>query len=188
MTGRWPLSGLASMRAKTLAALADAASKPSLPRPHAELASFWEIFSPGASGSLAPCASQTDGPSYGVKLGARAASNASTGRTLPLRAQRECQATSESITDAQSASKDGRSRRGVTGASPQKPSAALPNYCSYTALSYLGKAGRPDTDEQSKVSDGRCLSKHHRTSPCRRPVDRAPSCKRLERTSRLRRM
>jgi hypothetical protein len=64
---------------------------------------------------------------YGVKLGARAARNASTGRTLPLRAQRECQATSESITDAQSASKDGRSRRGVTGASPQKTSAALPN-------------------------------------------------------------
>jgi hypothetical protein len=59
-----------------------------------------------------------------VKLGARAASIASTGRTLPLRAQRECQATSESITDAHSASKDGRSRRGDTGASPPTPSEA----------------------------------------------------------------
>jgi len=33
----WPLSLLAGTRAKTLAALAYAASKPSLPRPHAEL-------------------------------------------------------------------------------------------------------------------------------------------------------
>ena len=37
-----------------------------------------------------------------------------------------CQPTSESITDAQCASKDGRSRRGAPGASPQKPSATLP--------------------------------------------------------------
>jgi hypothetical protein len=36
-TGRWPLSLLAGTRAQTLAALAYAASKPSLPRPHAEL-------------------------------------------------------------------------------------------------------------------------------------------------------
>jgi len=74
-----------------------------------------------------------------VKLGARAARNASTGRTLPLRAQRECQATSESITDAQSASKDGRSRRGITGASPQKPSAALPNYAFIHPAAYRDK-------------------------------------------------
>jgi len=37
MTGRWPLSLLAGTRAKTLAALADTASEPSPPRPHAEL-------------------------------------------------------------------------------------------------------------------------------------------------------
>jgi hypothetical protein len=35
-----------------------------------------------------------------------------------------CQPTFESITDAHSASKDGRSRRGVTGASPPTPSEA----------------------------------------------------------------
>jgi hypothetical protein len=55
-TGRWPLSGLAGMRARTLAALADAASKPSLPRPHAELAISREASSPGDCGSLTPCA------------------------------------------------------------------------------------------------------------------------------------
>jgi hypothetical protein len=46
-TGRWPLVQLAGMRAQTLAALADAPSEPSPPRPHAEL-TFHE-YPPGKS-------------------------------------------------------------------------------------------------------------------------------------------
>jgi hypothetical protein len=127
MTGRWPLSLLAGTRARTLAALAYAASEPSLPRPHAELAISQEISLPADCGALTSCTPQTDGPLM--------ASSSACGRTgTPRRDVQRCSASfasgcqplSESITDAHSASKDGRSRRGVPGASPQKPSAALP--------------------------------------------------------------
>jgi hypothetical protein len=70
------------MRAKTLAALADAASKPSLPRPHAELASSRGSFRPEASSSLTPCTPQTDGPSM--------ASSSARGRPETLRRDVRC--------------------------------------------------------------------------------------------------
>jgi hypothetical protein len=60
------------------------------------------------------------------KLGARAASNASTGRTLALCELCEQMPANVRVHHGRAASKDGRSRRGVTGASPHKPSALLP--------------------------------------------------------------
>ena len=60
-----------------------------------------------------------------VKLGARAGGCDPTGRMEVLRPSAAgCQPTSESITDAQRASEDGRSRRSAPGASPPTPSEA----------------------------------------------------------------
>jgi hypothetical protein len=65
----------------------------------------------------------------GVKLGARAGGSDPTGRIEALRPSAAgCQPTSESIMDARSASKDGRSRRSAPGYSPQKPSDRSPDF------------------------------------------------------------
>jgi hypothetical protein len=73
---------------------ADPASKPSLPRPHAELASFLENFLTRKCWFVYPHAhlkrmTIKRMTINGVKLGARAARNASTGRTEALREQSE---------------------------------------------------------------------------------------------------